>query len=466
MYQYEYLLYGGAAGPGKSYILRWAMVELLLNWFKRYGLTGVRVGLFCEDYPTLRDRQASRIKREFPLWLGKIKDSQAEGLAFHMAPGYGDGIIALRNLDDPAKYASSEFAAIGVDELTKNQRQTFDDLRFRKRWPGIEHSPFLTASNPGSIGHGWVKKLFVDRDFSGDDENFDPSSFLFIKALPKDNPYLPKSYWNTLHSLPPDMRKAMEEGNWNIFAGQAFREFSIQKHVVEQFGFKLEDCTKVMTFDWGYNDPGCCSWLAITPENQNGIIRVYVYRELYQREKKPKQWAEELALYTKIEDIEFMVLPHDCFSTDRGNRSIAKIFKQKLNTRIIRGHTLTKNARINRAAITHELLGEADDGIPYLLFKPNCYNTIRTLPELVYDENNPEDINRKGEDHAYDALSLGLLTIKEKFKLTSGGVKSQPIRPQKQNAWQPDEKGKIKAPDFWAEFKKKKKKSTTHYVKE
>jgi len=173
MYRCEYILFGGAAGPGKSHVLRWAGVELLL-WWAGHGHRNVRVGLFCEDYPTLKDRHISRIHSgmvnrshlsyeqaasegklevEFPSWLGVLRETKAEGLCYFLKPRGGGGFIALRNLDEPAKYASTEFAAILVDELTKNNRQTFDDLRFRKRWPGIELSPFIGGSNPGSIGH-------------------------------------------------------------------------------------------------------------------------------------------------------------------------------------------------------------------------------------------------------------------------------------------------------------------------
>lgn len=132
MYNFEYVLFGGAAGPGKSHILRWAALDFLLAQ-AQHGRTGVRVGLFCEDYPTLKDRHVAKIKREFPAWLGSLRNQTDEGFGFYLDEEYGGGVISLRNLDEPAKYASAEFAAIFVDELTKNPRQTFDDLRFRKR---------------------------------------------------------------------------------------------------------------------------------------------------------------------------------------------------------------------------------------------------------------------------------------------------------------------------------------------
>ena len=148
--KYKYLLYGGAKGGGKSYILRWSLIKLLAKWAEA-GHKKVRVGLFCEDYPSLKDRQITKIQSEFPRWLGTLSDSSIEGMSYVLRPQFGGGVIALRNLDDPSKYASSEFAAAAVDELTKNKRAVFDQLRSIIRWPGIENTKFLAGTNPGEI---------------------------------------------------------------------------------------------------------------------------------------------------------------------------------------------------------------------------------------------------------------------------------------------------------------------------
>lgn len=208
--KFKFLLYGGSLGSGKSYWLRWMMVYWLMKLYSKYNLKGIRAGLFCEDYPSLEDRHLSKVKYEFPSWLGTYNQQRHE---FTLAPEYGSGVIAFRNLDDPEKYLSVEFAVMGVDEINRNTLVTFRELRKRLRWAGIKEVRFLAACNP--IGEAWVKNWWVKRLFPPEEN--EQYEFGFVPALPSDNPYLDESYYKSLESLPEAQRKAFLEGNWDAF---------------------------------------------------------------------------------------------------------------------------------------------------------------------------------------------------------------------------------------------------------
>lgn len=208
--RFKFTLYGGSLGSGKSYWLRWMMVYWLIKMANKYNLEGIRAGLFCEDYPSLEDRHLSKVKYEFPAWLGTYNGSRHE---FTLAPEYGSGVIAFRNLDDPEKYLSVEFAVMGVDEINRNQVVTFRELRKRLRWPGIKDVKFMAACNP--IGEAWVKNWWVKRMFPPEEK--EQYEYVFVPALPTDNPYLDQSYYKNLESLPENQRKAFLEGNWDSF---------------------------------------------------------------------------------------------------------------------------------------------------------------------------------------------------------------------------------------------------------
>ena len=208
--RFKFTLFGGSVGSGKSYWIRWSVVWFLLDYYSRYGVEGVRAGVFCEDYPSLNDRHLTKIKFEFPAWLGTYNESKKE---FTLAKRFGSGIIAFRNLDDPSKYLSVEFAVIAIDEINRNPKTTFDMLRSRHRWPGIKDVKFIAGCNP--LGEAWVKNMWVKRIFPP--EEAEQYEFVFVPALPTDNPHLPQEYYKSLESLPENQRKAYLEGNWDAF---------------------------------------------------------------------------------------------------------------------------------------------------------------------------------------------------------------------------------------------------------
>lgn len=208
--RFKFTLFGGSVGSGKSYWIRWSAVWFLMDYYSRYKIEGVRAGVFCEDYPSLNDRHLTKVKFEFPDWLGKYNEQKHE---FTLNKKWGSGIIAFRNLDDPSKYLSVEFAVIAIDEINRNPKTTFDMLRSRHRWPGIKDVKFIAGCNP--LGEAWVKNMWVKRMFTPEEK--EQYEFVFVPALPTDNPHLPIEYYKSLESLPENQRKAYLEGNWDAF---------------------------------------------------------------------------------------------------------------------------------------------------------------------------------------------------------------------------------------------------------
>ena len=399
--RYKYVLYGGAKGGGKSYILRWTLVKLLLLWAKQ-GFKKVRVGLFCEDYPTLKDRQITKIDAEFPRWLGKLSDSNTEGLGFRLVPKFGGGVIALRNLDDPSKYASSEFAAAAVDELTKNERPVLDQLRSIIRWPGIEETKFLAGTNPGEIGHEWVKKIWVDRIFSEGDPH--PDEVYFVKSLPTDNPHLANSYIEELKKLPEKLRKAYLEGNWDVFEGQFFSEWDRSKHVVEPFPIP-SSWTLLRSIDpSGRSGITSCHWYAVDHDK-----RVWAYREYYATGKDVDQHADEIRRLSEGETYRYTCIDTAAFSKLGLPETTAEIYERHGVTGLIP----SMKKRVMGWNVVHQYLRWTEDTDPLFKAFSNCVNLIRTIPLAKHDDRHPEDIDTRGEDHALDSTRYLLQTLRE-----------------------------------------------------
>lgn len=389
---------------GKSYFLRWAAIGLGIYYAAKYHIKGIPIGLFSEDYPTLKDRQIARIKREFPPYLGELKDTRDEGYVYQIAEQYGGAKILLRNLDDPSKYASTEFAAELVEELTKNPLQTFEDLRFRLRYPGIPDPRFLGASNPGSIGHEWVKRYFIDKN-AGDSEQ-EQGSFIYVPARVYDNEYVDKSYIKQLESLPEQKRRAYLDGSWDVFAGQFFSEFRTNLHVVPARRSHA-DTVLVAGMDWGRTAPFAFVVCEISRVKYEEITfyRSTVLLEAYGTEKTPAEWSKVIIALLKsngltLRDIEW-IRGDPAMFTKGQDTSISirdQFFREGVSIRA------ASNDRINGWENLHNWLSLAPDGKPYLQISTACPNLIRTLPNLVHDENAVEDVDTDGEDHAPDAL--------------------------------------------------------------
>jgi hypothetical protein len=359
------------------------------------------------------------------------------------------------------KYQGSEFQSILTEELTQiplEKRYVQLISSCRSTIPELRPQIFNTT-NPGGLGHGWVKKRFVDKappntvftDSEGINRIFIPSSIDDNPTLKKNDPDYVRMLDN-LKEVDVDLYKAWRLGSWDVFAGQAFREFAYDKHVIDgvnnKMEFSLDVCDKIICFDWGYRDKAVATWLALTPPNRFGFRRVYMYREIVRTETDPEAWAQIIRRFTDVEKVKFMVLPHDCFAHKLTKVTIADVFKRDIKINIVRGDTMAKGARLNRKAILHRYLGDAPDGKPYMLIHPSCRDFITAVPELQYDEHNVEDINTSGNDHSYDAATLGLISIgyaPQQSMILTPQVRSVQTFP----TWQTNQFGNVVAPNFW-----------------
>lgn len=418
MFNHTFTLYGGARGGGKSYWLRWAMISWMIYQAKQ-GFPGIVGGLFSSTYTNLKDRQISKIDKEFPDWLGILKENKTHGLAFYLHDKFGGGVLTLKNLDETSKYKSAEFGIIGVDELTEHTVDTFNILIGSLRWAKLAKPCFIAGSNPDGIGNEWVKNYFINKEYPPELQPL-ADEFSFVPALPTDNPHLDKSYYIMLNSLPEDLRRAWLLGDWNVFKGLAFKSFNKQKHVIEPFDIP-DYWTRIIGIDSGYRAPFCALFGARNPDNG----RVVVYKEIYETELTDRQQARRILDLSDAQELKAVRYADPSMwsrKTQEFITSSAEVFGQN-------GCFLRKgdNDRLSGKRKVDRMLNNLEDGLPGLTIFNTCPNLIKQFSQLVYDASNTEDVNSKLEDHAYDAFRYMVTSVRDYRIVTPAKVQQSPF---------------------------------------
>ena len=293
---------------------------------------------------------------------------------------------------DALRYQGQEYDIIAIDEATQLTEAQFCALKAALR--GVRDMPrrmYLTC-NPGGVGHGWVKRLFIDGSYR---EGEDPEDYLFIPASVYDNAALMESdpdYVKRLEALPEGLRAAWLCGRWDVFSGQFFSEFDERRHVVAPV--VLPDGARYYcAMDYGL-DMLAALFIAVFPDG-----RAYVYDEIYESGLIVSMAAEKIA--AKLRQDMTVIAPADLWSRSKDSgRSISELFSEG-------GVYLTKITpdRIDGWLALKEWLADAD-GAPRLRIFQNCANIIRTLPLLLYDPKRHGDAATEPHEitHAPDAL--------------------------------------------------------------
>jgi len=399
----KYIAYGGARGGGKSWAVR---VKAALMCFKYPGIV---VMMVRRTYPELRANHIEPLRLMLGKTAGRYNDSKKE---YRFANG---SVILFRYCDtesDMDRYQGTEADIIFLDEATQFPEKVFE--MFRACLRGVNSFPkrmYLTC-NPGGQGHAWVKRLFVDRRFKPTEN---PDEHVFIQALVQDNDALMASqpdYIKQLEALPPKLREAWLYGNWDIFEGQFFEEFTDRPdgyeertwtHVIKPFN-PPGLWPRYRSFDFGYARPFSCGWWTVDTDGT-----MYRIAELYGCTETPdegvkwpvdKIFAEVARVerehpYLKGHRIEGVADP--AIWQEQGGPSIADM-AAKHSIYFRKGD----NKRIPGWMQMHYRMAFDENGFPSLYVFDTCKAFIRTIPSLIYSETIPEDLDTKMEDHVAD----------------------------------------------------------------
>ena len=408
---YDYILYGGTRGCAKSHWLRRVISKLLIDWHQEYGLTKMNAMLACETYTALQDRQIIPLDDELPEWLGVMKSTQKMGLHVQLHEKWGSSRILLRNLEDPSKYKSGQYAIIAIDQLEQIPEKHFWLVNGSLRHPGLPRAKFLSTGNPLGIGHQWNVDYFIDHRYPSHVEPDIQAQFKFIAGSPYDNPYLEPSYWRFLNSLEGNLRRAWLEGDYHTFMGQAFPTFTYETHVVQWDDKIIEgwkQWPKWRAVDWGFSDPYVCGWFAKDPSNG----RIVLYRDSWRKSLTDREQANDIKTNTPQEE-HCSITYADPSMWTKKNRAGYTAPTSAADVYAREGVPLTSadNNRLNGMRKFRYLLGDLPDGRPGFLMLETCYNTWRSIPQLITEEFG-EDVEhgkrKKQNDHGYDMIRYGI----------------------------------------------------------
>lgn len=402
----KFTAYGGARGGGKSWALRRKLILLCLRY------PGIHCLIIRRTLKDLSDNHVQPLLSE----IGKYVSYSAGARILRFKNGSRIDLGYLACDADTSHYQGQEYDIIAIDEATQISEFQFACLKGCLRGVGNYPRRMYLTCNPGGIGHAWVKRLFVDRDFR-EDEN--PEEYRFIRASVHDNGVLCErdpEYVNMLKSLPEKLRAAWLDGRWDLYEGQFFPEFSREKHVI--LPRELETRRYFAAFDYGF-DRFVLLIIAIVGDT------FYVTREVCKSNLTLSMAGEELAKVVREErelghDIPYAVASPDLWNRrqDTGYSGVEVIAGVSGTPPLIRAD----NRRIpGWRALRERLAGK-------LYIFRGCEELIRCLEALQFDKTVAEDAADEPHEitHAPEALRYAVMSRTEAdvtvTKMSGGGI--------------------------------------------
>lgn len=391
----RYTAYGGARGGGKTHVLRVKAFGGALTY------PGIRILIVRKEYPELEQNIILPMRKMIPQEIATYNGSM------RMMFFVNGSIIKFGHYgpNDDDEYQGVEYDWIFMEEATQFTERQFRTLGACLR--GSTRLPrrmYLTC-NPGGVGHMWVKRLFVSRQYRDGER---PEDYSFVPATVDDNPQLLEAspeYKQMLDLLPEDVRAAWRYGDWDALAGTFFPEFRRETHVIKPFRRIPSEWRKYRAFDYGL-DMFACLWVAVDFEG-----RAYVYREVQQSGLIVSEAAKlALDLTPPWEHIEFTLAPPDIWNRQKDSgKSMAELFAEN-------GLGLVKasNNRVQGWMAVKEMLKpmSGDEDRPGLLVTEDCAGLIEYLPAIQHDEKNPSDCATEPHEitHICDGLRYFCVT--------------------------------------------------------
>ena len=410
------VLYGGAAGGGKSYAL---LVDPL-----RYADNGNLRGLLLRRTLGALAELIDQSRKLYPKAFPRAHFRESKNL--WVFPSGATLLMSYVDRDqDVTRYQGQAFSWIGVDELGHYPTPyVWDYLRSRLRTTDQSIETYMRASaNPGGVGGWWIKKMFIDRNEpnkpfpAADIDSGEPLLYppnhkkagqplfyrKFIPARLTDNPYLMASgeYEAMLLSLPEVERRRLLDGDWDVAEGAAFSEFNRHRHVCDPFEIP-SGWPRFRAADYGFSSPSCVLWGAVDHDGN-----IWIYRELYETRLTADDLADSIYAAEAFDPPMYTsVLDKSCWNRVAGAPSVA----QTMIERGVRWLPSNSDRMAGKLQIHKRLQFNKDTEEPLLRIFSTCSNLIRTLPSLPLSRTNSEDVDTKAEDHAYDALRYMCMT--------------------------------------------------------